>query len=171
MKAHEICVFARPCPSTPDGKMDHTHKACDDGHYNWFLMKARYFCFFTAAVFSLLVSISACASADTPLLSREPLCLRIENKAGYTIYGHVATDRYRNTVTGDLNSHRSNFRLENGAAQVKCATGPFFPGYQLIFALKTLVPVFECKIAVPNEIIVRSRKRADGSTELFANCG
>lgn len=113
----------------------------------------------------LLVSFPAQAE----LISPRPYCADIRNDTGSYIFASVRTE-YGTTKTGEKKRHESSFRLEAGQTQRACATGPFFPGYQVELMLKTMIPVFTCKTVLQGTISITSKRDENDRNRYSATC-
>jgi hypothetical protein len=112
--------------------------------------------------------VPAVPSADGAV-SREPHCFNVHNRAPYTVYGTIMTNYFTNE-DGIKTRHRSNFRLEADNRAEFCTYGPFFEGEKLDLVLKTLFPIFECRTALTEDIVIYGRRKSEGGTETWAQC-
>lgn len=99
----------------------------------------------------------------------EPICFTVHNRAPYSVFGTVSTDKYQ-TPEGVTAHHRSNFRLKTGEFTEFCSKGPFYEGRRLEFKLRSLVPLFSCKTKIDAPIIIQGRHKPEGGTESWASC-
>lgn len=99
----------------------------------------------------------------------EPLCSFVLNRAPYTLHGSVATD-YFTMPDGEKAHHRSNFRLETGERAEFCTSGPFHEGRRVELVLRSLVPLFSCKTAFSEGIILHGQLLPEGGTRSWADC-
>ncbi|MCB1783047.1 MAG: hypothetical protein KDI13_03555 [Alphaproteobacteria bacterium] len=112
---------------------------------------------------------------------QEPICFTVRNVAPYKVYGNFITDFYT-APDGTKARHRSNFRLEEAGATDPekgypldraefCSYGPFYPDRQLEMILRTLVPIFSCKVHVENgETVIKGQRLPEGGTKTWAEC-
>ena len=98
-----------------------------------------------------------------------PICTDLTNRSAQTIMGTITTAS-QTIDTGDVVKHRSNFRLDAGAKQKICAAGPFFEGRRVALVIRTLIPLFECKTTLDQEIFLDATPQDDGTTKLSATC-
>jgi hypothetical protein len=100
----------------------------------------------------------------------QPQCFPVENRAPYTVFGTISTDFYVDEQ-GIQTRHTQNFRLAANEKVQVCATGPFYPGEQLEFTLRTMIPVLTCKVTpAAGPLVITGRLRGDGTTETTATC-
>ncbi len=131
---------------------------------------------------SLLITLPNVAKAQE--ITAQPICFTIRNSSDHRVYGEVATDKIKDQ-SGQVIHHTGTFRLEAaGTIHPKknypmdvtefCSSGPFYPGRQLEFTLRTLIPIFSCKISVElGEIVIQSEKYIKDGIELtktWATC-
>ncbi len=102
-------------------------------------------------------------------ITNEPQCFNIINKAPYTVVGTFKTDIYI-TQDGIKARHNSNFRLTVEEQAEFCAYGPFYEGRKLELTLRTIVPIFSCKTAITEDILIYGRRKSGGGTETWATC-
>jgi len=102
-------------------------------------------------------------------VSAEPECFNIVNKAPYTVFGSVNSNFF---IRGDgvKTRHKSNFRLESESYVRFCTSGPFYDGHRMELVLRTIVPIFECKTTVLEDIIIDGYRKEEGGTETKASC-
>ncbi|MBI1327559.1 MAG: hypothetical protein GC136_07950 [Alphaproteobacteria bacterium] len=117
----------------------------------------------------LLLIIALPANAQSPKISEKDQCFHVWNQSGYRVYGSIETDFYEDQ-DGFKRHHRANFVLEHQEKQQFCTKGPFYPGGKVALVLRTIVPVFNCKTKPYGDVIIRSREKDDGGTELYASC-
>lgn len=117
----------------------------------------------------LAVSFVLMPPAQADLISPRLMCAKIKNTTDFTVNGVIRTE-YGETSTGEKRRHESNFRLSPGETQDACSTGPFFPGYQVDFTLKTLIPIFSCRTRLRETILIKSEKKDDGGNRIYAVC-
>jgi hypothetical protein len=103
------------------------------------------------------------------VMTAEPQCFIIASDAPYTVFGTVATDYYVGK-DGGKTRHQQNFRLDPKQQVRACSTGPFYPGQKLDFIIRTLIPIFTCKISPAGTIMIHGSFKADGRTETTADC-
>jgi hypothetical protein len=73
--------------------------------------------------------------------------------------------------TGRNHWYRKNFKLEPGAQEEACSTGPFFSGGQLRVVLKSLFPLYTCKVTPPLVVtILRGDNPETGPNGLRLDC-
>jgi hypothetical protein len=119
-------------------------------------------------LFALLLMLPFPARAE--LISQEPHCALIKNSAGFTVFGMIRTD-YGTNAAGGKQRHESTFRLADGEQKKACATGPFYPGYQVELTIKTLIPVFSCKTRLDGTIEIKSERNEEtDSNRIYAVC-
>ncbi len=102
----------------------------------------------------------------------EPLCFSIINEAPYTVMGTLETN-YFIRADGVKTRHRENFRLAPQDWKQFCSRGPFFDGRRLDIVLKSLVPLFECRTALYEDLRVQGRYKDEdegGGTETWIEC-
>lgn len=103
------------------------------------------------------------------LISPRPYCGTFRNDTPNYILGSVRT-AYGTSKTGEKGRHESSFRLESGEKKEVCATGPFYPGYQVEFVIKTMIPVFSCKTALKGTIVITSKHDKNDFNKYYATC-
>jgi len=115
--------------------------------------------------------LPAPASAQEALgeITREPHCFKLVNKAPFTVTGTVSTNFFI-MADGTKTRHESGFRLEPGTEGEICTSGPFYPGRELELTLKSLMPVFSCKIQTNGNVSIYGEYRAEGGTSVSADC-
>lgn len=107
---------------------------------------------------------------EPPLLSDGPRCFTLINASGHTSIGTVSTRRYV-APDGKSSFFSDNFRLADGERKEVCASGPFYQGYTLELRLRSLIPLWTCYVPTDGqELRILSRKTADGTTKVFADC-
>ncbi len=117
-------------------------------------------------------------------ITTQPICFTIRNNANHRVYGEIATDKITDQ-SGQTIHHTGSFRLEAAGTLHPeknypmdmaefCSSGPFYPNRQLEFTIRTLIPIFSCKISAElGEIVIQSKKyEKDGIeiTKTWANC-
>lgn len=132
----------------------------------------------------LCASLIPASTIKAQEITAEPICFTIRNSADHRVYGEVGTHSVT-TPDGQKIHHTGSFRLEASGELHKekgylmdrtefCSSGPFYPGRQLEFVLRTLFPVFSCKFTPElGEIVIQSKKiKKDGVavTKMWANC-
>ena len=137
-------------------------------------------------IFTLLLSLLIITPSPSKAqeITAQPICFTIRNSSNHRVYGEVATDKITDS-SGQVIHHTGSFRLEAaGTRHPKkgylldstefCSSGPFFPGRQLDFTIRTLFPIFSCKISVElGEVVIQSKKyKKDGIeiTKTWATC-
>jgi hypothetical protein len=119
-------------------------------------------------LFALFLMLPVPAQAE--LISPQPHCALIKNTTGFTVFGMIRTD-YGTNAAGEKQRHESTFRLAAGEQNKVCATGPFYPGYQVEFTIKTLIPIFSCKTRLDGTIEIKSeRNEKTDSNRIYAVC-
>ena len=120
-------------------------------------------------IFLLYTILLFLAGAQSQEITEKPICFTIINASDHRVYGEVGTDQIT-APDGQKIHHTGSFRLEAaGESHPKkdylidrtefCSSGPFYPNRQLEFTLRTLFPIFSCKISVElGEIIIQSKK-------------
>ena len=116
-----------------------------------------------------LLFISMPAQAAGELISPRPQCASILNSTKSELYGVIRT-AYGTLPSGEKKRHESTFRLKGGEKQEACATGPFYPGYQVEFSIKTMFPIFTCKTKLRGTIEIKSERNKDGLNRIYALC-
>lgn len=128
------------------------------------------------------------AFSPEPLAAQEitaqPICFTVRNASENRIYGEIGTAQITRE-DGQKIHHTGSFRLEPAGQRHAnkgylrdraefCSSGPFYPGRQLEFVLRTLIPVFSCKFTPElGEIVVQTKKiKQNGQeiTKFWANC-
>jgi len=102
-------------------------------------------------------------------VSSEPRCFNVVNKAPYTVFGSIRTNFYVR-ADGMKGRHKSNFRLGPQDDAEFCTYGPFFEGEKIELVLRSLIPVFSCKTALDEDILIYGRHKSGGGTETYAVC-
>lgn len=123
--------------------------------------------FFLIALLSL--PLSAPSAQTMGEITSKPICGKLENRAGQTILGSIATAEQR-IDSGDLVSHKENFKLEDGETWDICTRGPFFPGQRLELTIRTLMPLFSCRTKIDQTIYLEAERQAGGFKKLSATC-
>ncbi len=118
---------------------------------------------------ALLILIALLSVAQAELISPRPHCASIRNDTGSYLFAAIRTD-YGTTASGEKRRHESTFRLEAGEAKDACATGPFYPGYQVELVIKTMIPVFSCKTRLAGVISITSSRDEEGRNKISATC-
>jgi hypothetical protein len=116
-------------------------------------------------VFLLLVF----SPAQAELISPRPYCADIRNDTDHYLFASVRTDFGKNAA-GEKKRHESSFRLEAGQTQRACATGPFYPGYQVELVIKAMIPVFTCKTVLQGTIAISTKRDEKGINRYAASC-
>ncbi len=116
-----------------------------------------------------LLFIATPAQAAGELISPRPHCASIINATDAGLYGVVRTDYFTN-AEGKRQRHESSFRLKPGEKRDACATGPFYPGYMVELAIKTVFPVFSCKTKLRGTIEIKSERNKEGVNRFYATC-
>ena len=96
-------------------------------------------------------------------VSSEPYCFQIVNTAPYMVIGTIMTEKFTRP-DGIVARHRSTFRLKQSDVSEVCTQGPFFEGQTLGLVLRSLVPLFECRVNVTGNVIIKGKLREDGTT-------
>lgn len=91
-----------------------------------------------------------------------PVCSEIINETGFAIYGSVETDKV-DMPDGEIAYYKSNFRLKADEKTQICSNGPFFEGGRLRLTLRSLFPLFDCKTALGQPIILSATPKENGS--------
>ena len=107
--------------------------------------------------------------AQAELISPRPYCADIRNDTEHAIYASVRTE-FGTNAAGEKKRHESSFRLEAGQTQRACATGPFYPGYQVELVLKAMIPVFTCKTVLQGTIAITTKRDEKGINRYSAGC-
>ncbi len=102
-------------------------------------------------------------------VSDEAQCFNVINRAPYSVFGSIHTNYYVRP-DGVKTRHKSNFRLQPSEKAEFCTYGPFYDGQKVELVLRTLVPIFDCKTAVTEDIIIYGRRKSEGGTETWATC-
>ncbi len=118
---------------------------------------------------AFLMMLSAPAQAAGELISPRPHCATIINTTDSMLYGVMRTD-FGTLPSGEKKRHESTFRLNAGEKREACATGPFYPGYKVELAIKTMFPVFTCKTRLKGTIEIKSERSKDGLNRFYATC-
>ena len=120
------------------------------------------------ALFAVLLMLPVSAQAE--LISPQPHCAVIKNTTDFTLYGGIRTE-YGTNAAGEKSRHESTFRIAAGEERKACATGPFYPGYQVEFIIKTFIPIFTCKTRLAGTIEIKSeRNEKMDSNRIYAVC-
>lgn len=117
----------------------------------------------------LLCLVVTAAHAAGELLSPRPQCAVVRNATDYSLFGVVRT-AYGTASDGKQSRHESTFRLKAGEKLDVCASGPFFPGYQVELIVKTMIPVFSCKTRLKGLIEIKSERTKDDKNRIYATC-
>ena len=138
--------------------------------------------FLIIIVVLMCLSSKQSAAVDDPFLVTQPTqaapmgeviseaqCFNVINKAPYTVYGSINTN-YFVTSDGIKTRHKSNFRLSSQEKVEFCTYGPFYEGRKLELVLRTLLPIFNCKTGVTEDVIIYGRRKSEGGTETYAVC-
>jgi hypothetical protein len=118
---------------------------------------------------SVLAFAASPAQAAGELISPRPHCASIINTTDSSLYGVMRTD-YGTLPSGEKRRHESTFRLNPGEKREACASGPFYPGYKIELAIKTMFPVFTCKTRLTGTIEIKSERTKDGLNRFYATC-
>lgn len=124
---------------------------------------------FTIFLFGLFLCLSLPVSAQ--LLSPTPRCITLINQSGYSALGSVSTARFV-APDGTSSYHRQNFRLRAGDQNQFCATGPFYPNYGLEVELRSLIPLWTCRVSANGQAIrILSRQdKGEDTVRLYMEC-
>ena len=117
----------------------------------------------------LCATLTPLSGAQAQLLSPYPYCFEIINRAPWSVYGTVESKPHTSSA-GVVTHHRSNFRLEAGARESVCSSGPFYNGYRLRLVLRTLIPIFECYTAANRDVVITGRTISETESETKATC-
>ncbi len=113
------------------------------------------------------------APTQTPVPLGEVLpeaqCFAVINRAPYKVFGSIHTN-YFIRADGIRTRHKSNFRLEAEGTAEFCTSGPFYDGRKIELVLRTLIPIFRCKTAIYDDIVIYGRRKPEGGTETYAAC-
>ena len=99
----------------------------------------------------------------------EPVCFNVINRAPYTVFGSINTN-YFIRADGIKTRHRSNFRLDTEESAEFCTSGPFYDEQRVELVLRTLIPTFNCKTQISEDIVIYGRKKKEGGTDTYAVC-
>lgn len=116
---------------------------------------------------ALILCTSSIAFA-APLLSPTPQCSVIKNQSDRTVFIAVRTDYFEGS-DGTKQRHEATMRLNPGEKQQVCAQGPFYEGYRVEVILRTIIPLFDCKTKLGNDLNITQTKDGD-VVSLSLNC-
>jgi hypothetical protein len=123
---------------------------------------------FIVSLFLLSCSYSPAVLAE-PLLSEKPLCSIMHNDSERTVFIAVRTN-YFIAPNGEKNRHEASLRLEPMQKQQVCAQGPFYDDYRVEIILRTIIPLFDCKTKLGDDLRITQTKQKDNVVTLSMNC-
>jgi hypothetical protein len=119
-------------------------------------------------VILIIICVFTTSVIAAPLLSPTPLCSVFKNQSERTVFIAVRTN-YFEGADGTKQRHEASIRLEPQEKQQICAQGPFYDGYRVEVILRTLIPLFDCKTKLGNDLNITQTKEGD-VVKLSLNC-
>ncbi len=121
------------------------------------------FIFVALTIACLGLPAAAFAQQSPPdLFSDTPVCSKLVNASGFTIYGDIQTMKVEKWGSDEIIHYKSNFRLGKDESTQICSKGPFFEGQRLLLKLRSLMPLFECKTRLGQPITINATPKKEG---------
>ena len=119
---------------------------------------------------AFVIAVCLCATSvmAAPLLSPTPQCSVFKNQSERTVFVAVRTNYFEGT-DGTKQRHEASIRLEPQEKQQICAQGPFYDGYRVEVILRTIIPLFDCKTKLGQDLNITQSKEGD-VVKLSLNC-
>lgn len=71
---------------------------------------------------------------------------------------------------GSLQQFSDTFKLKPKESTQICASGPFYEGRRIDLTIRTLIPLFNCKAALGEEIFLDMKQNDDMTKTYSATC-
>lgn len=123
-------------------------------------------------LFMLICFMIGFAKADVPekeLYSPTPHCAVIRNVSDRLMNVTIRT-QYYTRPNGTKDRYETNLRLEKGDFQEVCVKGPFYPDYKVALTITAMLPLFECKTKLQDEISLHAVAVDATSSDVYADC-
>lgn len=101
-------------------------------------------------------------------ITKAPICSKIINRSSVNIQGTIALAP-QTLPDGSPQQFSDNFKISPGEFREVCASGPFYEGRRIDLTIRTLIPLFNCKTMLGQEIFLDMEEK-DGIKRYSATC-
>lgn len=102
-------------------------------------------------------------------ITKTPICSKLTNRSTVSIQGTIALAP-QTLPSGEPQQFSDNFKLAPGESREICASGPFYEGRRIDLSIRTLIPLFNCKAALGEEIFLDMEEQPDTTKKYSATC-